>query len=212
MDRLIKSCEAEMHVKEDGTFSAYGAVFDVVDQANDKILPGAFNETLKGAMPKLCNAHSWDMTVGRFNKCVEDGKGLYVEGAFNLDMPTGQDIYAAVKAGDMSGMSVGGYVRASDTETGADGVRLIKRWSKLLEISTTPFPCNEAATIVSVKQVEGITTMRDIEDSLRASGYSQRGAQMLMRKFRELLTTEQRDDEVSEIAARLASLARGTPA
>lgn len=207
MERIIKSCEADMHVKEDGSFQAYGAIFNNIDQSNDRILAGAFADTLAAdGIPKLCNAHDWSMTTGRLTKAVEDNRGLYIEGAFNLAMPTGQDIYAAVKAGDMKGMSVGGYVSSSDAERGADGVRNIKRWSKLLEISTTPFPCNDQATVISVKSIDGIITLRDVEDSLRANGYSQRAAQALIAKCRDLLQTEQHDNEVAAIAERLSKL------
>lgn len=207
MERIIKSCEAELHVKEDGSFQAYGAVFNNIDQSNDMIIPGAFTHTLSAdGIPKLCNAHDWSMTVGRFTKAVEDQKGLYVEGAFNLAMPTGQDIYQAVKAGDMKGMSVGGWVKDGDTQRGVDGVRQIKRWTKLLEISTTPFPCNDQATVISVKAVDNVVTLRDLEDNLRANGYSQRAALALISKCRELVQQEQRDADVALIAERLSRL------
>lgn len=207
MERIIKSCEADFHIKGDGSFQAYGAVFNNIDQSNDRILVGAFKDTLANdGIPKLCNAHDWSMTTGRITKAFEDQRGLYIEGAFNLEMPTGQDIYAAVKAGDMKGMSVGGYVSSSDAERGADGVRNIKRWSKLLEISTTPFPCNDQATVISVKSIQSIQTLRDIEESLKANGYSHRAASALISKCREILNGEKNDEALQSIADKLSAL------
>lgn len=206
MDKIFKSCNAEIKVSDSGFFEAYGSVFDVIDSHNDAIAPGAFAESLASGLPKFCSNHDWAVTCGRFDHCEEDSKGLFMRGRFNLDQPLGNDLYHAYKSGDQDSFSVGGYVSPADTVRNAQGVRTINKM-RLVEVSAVLVGSNPEAKAVTVKSLEHIASLTDIEDSLRAAGYSQRGAQMLMRKFKELVAADKQSEELDVIAQRLASLA-----
>lgn len=96
----------------DGTFAGYASVFDIVDNQKDIMIKGAFSATLKqgaGAV-KLLWQHQQDEPIGVFERMFEDSVGLYVEGRLLLDVQKANEAYALLKAGAVSGLSIG-YLR-----------------------------------------------------------------------------------------------------
>lgn len=169
-------------VNEDGTFSGYASVFDNLDNAFDVVQKGAFTKTLAdhaGAVPILWN-HNPNEPLGFGVKAQEDTKGLLVEGQLNLEIQKGKELHSmakmALKAGRAIGLSIG-YI-ATEYKYDGDYVRFLEEVD-LVEYSLTLFPCNEKATLTSVKSViekddadEISKKKRDIEHSLKRAGCS----------------------------------------
>ena len=89
-------------IAENGTFTGYGSVFDVVDSYNEKVAPGAFADSLaahkaKGTMPALLWQHRSAEPLGIFTLMVEDSIGLKVEGQIAMDTQRGAEAYALLK-------------------------------------------------------------------------------------------------------------------
>jgi HK97 family phage prohead protease len=200
-------------LSDDGTFSGYGAVFGNVDFWGDIVAPGAFTKSLeaaksKGRMPALLWQHNPDSPVGVWEEMREDAKGLYVEGRLlTSDVPKAREAHALLKAGALSGMSIGFLPQVWEWDEKKD-VRTLKEID-LWEVSLVTFPANDEARVADVKAVESIETVKDLERYLReAGGMSRSGAKAIMAKARATLLREaeekaKTDAEMKEIAALL---------
>lgn len=141
----IKSIDAE------GRFAGYASVFGVVDSQRDIILRGAFRETLAGRMAeiKLLWQHDMAEPIGVIERLFEDRHGLYVEGRLLLEVARAREALSLMKAGAVSGLSIG----YSPTRYTLDAETRIRRLSavELWEVSLVTFPANDAARVTVVK-------------------------------------------------------------
>jgi HK97 family phage prohead protease len=142
-------------LEPDGRFAGYASVFDVVDDQRDTIRPGAFRHTLggRGADIKLLWQHQADEPIGVFDHIFEDGRGLYVEGRLLLEVQRAREAHALLKAGAISGLSIG-YSPVRYTIDAQSGVRVLSA-VQLWEVSLVTFPANHASRVTVVKQAEG---------------------------------------------------------
>lgn len=179
-----------------GSFEGYASVFGGVDTYGDTILKGAFESTLRSnGLPKMFFGHDWSMPIGKWTSAKEDDKGLYVKGELTLGMSLANDVHAALKHDTLDGLSIGGFVKMSDFDT-TDTGRIIRKWSKLVEVSPVVFPADGAARIdaASVKgadvleAIAEIESVRDLECLLRdAAGLSKGAAVALVARAKVVL-------------------------
>lgn len=169
---------------ETGKFSGYASVFGGVDSYGDTLIKGAFESTLRTfGKPKMFFNHEWSMPIGKYLVAKEDDHGLFVDGELTPGLGLSADVRAAMLHGTLDGLSIGGYVKAGDYEDTEQG-RIIRKWTKLMEISPVVFPADGAARIdaASVKGgdfveiIEGIESIRDLESFLRDAGGLSKGA------------------------------------
>lgn len=183
--KTLKLADVNLKMEGDtGKFAGYASVFGGVDSYGDTIIKGAFEETLRvhGA-PKMFFNHEWGMPIGKYLVAKEDDIGLWVEGELTPKLSLASDVNAAMKHQTLDGLSIGGHVRAGDYEENDSG-RVIRKWTRLMEVSPVVFPADSAARIEagSVKGadyldvIEGIETIRDIESFLRDAGGLKKGA------------------------------------
>lgn len=196
-------------VKDDGAFSGYASTFGNVDSGYDVVMPGAFANSLRErpcSKIKMLWQHDTREPIGVWTKCMEDDKGLYVEGRVLKEVQRGAEAYALMKAGVIDSMSIG--FRTLESEYTQTGVRQLKEVG-LMEISLVTFPANEQATVSSVKEFNP----REMEKSLRDAGFSRADAVKAVAVFRERLrdageepAIEQRDVDPEATAALAAQL------
>ncbi len=150
-------------IDSSGTFAGYASVFNVVDNQRDIIMRGAFSQTLKGRVGdiKLLWQHQQDEPIGIFTRIFEDTLGLYVEAKLLLTVQRAQEAYALLKAGALSGLSIGySPLRYStDPKSGIRSIAEVELW----EISLVTFPANAAATVTVVKQTKADTSYPETE-------------------------------------------------
>jgi uncharacterized protein len=189
IQKTLKFDDVALKMQGDaGIFEGYASKWDGVDSYGDTILRGAFSETLKEATPKLFWNHDWSMPVGKWISVQEDSVGLYVKGELTPGLALSNDVRAAMKHGTLDGLSIGGYLKKGDYEE-KDSGRVIRKWSKLMEISPVVFPADSAARIdlASVKsgpdliaEIEEISTIKEFEYLLRnVAGLSKGAAKSL---------------------------------
>lgn len=147
---------------EEGVIEGYGSVFNVVDGHGDKVMPGAFAESLRKRMPKMLWQHRMDEPIGVWTEAREDSRGLWLRGKMAIKSEFVRDKYERIKAGALDGLSIG-YVTREDEDTGE--VRNLKRVD-LYEVSPVTIGSNEEALIAHVKNGVGLT-VRDIEQAFR---------------------------------------------
>jgi HK97 family phage prohead protease len=192
---------------DSGKFEGYGSVFGGVDSYEDTILPGAFKHVTD--LPKMFLNHDWEaIPVGKYTHMEEDSRGLLMVGELTMDMSGAKDVYAAMKHETIDGLSIGGYLQKGDYEKKDDGGRVIRKWSKLVEVSIVTFPADSAARIASVKSEDfEFCTIRDFERFLRDAGHSKSEALAIVSKARKLFQGEPESDEgLQTVIARLEQL------
>lgn len=135
------------------TLIGYAAVFerlaDIGGYFQEKIAAGAFAGAKDGDVRALVD-HDSGRVIGRTKsgtlRLSEDGTGLRVE----IDVPNttdGNDLWALVERGDISGMSFGFRVtKETWDETGDAPVRTIEAL-ELIEVSAVAFPAYDDTSI-----------------------------------------------------------------
>lgn len=118
---------ALVEVLEDGDLiiEGWAAEFEGQDRTNENFMDGAFQRGIKAFMDgsaSLCYHHKTADVLGKVLELQEvEGRGLRmrarVDGAIK-DHPTLGPLYAQIKKGTLTGLSVGGYFKRKLTEAG----------------------------------------------------------------------------------------------
>lgn len=140
----------------DGTLEGLASTFgDPADAYGDVIDPNAFDATLRevkvrGETPLMLWSHDPDRPIGRWTELRASPQGLFVAGQLNLESSGGRDAHAHLKAGDLSGLSIGYRVSPGGSTLRKDGTRLLTAL-ELVEVSVVAIPANRGARVTSVK-------------------------------------------------------------
>jgi hypothetical protein len=221
----MKTKDFALQVKDlsdDGTFEGYGSIFGNVDSYGEKVMPGAFVESLarhkrEGSNVLMLWNHDAHQPIGVWEDLAEDAKGLWGKGRFLLDIQRAREVHTLAKNKAIGGLSIG--YREEDTDQ--DGaVRLLKKLN-LYEISPVTFPANRRARIEAVKSErmdEFARRIRDgepppvkeFEDILREAGVPKAMAvQIASVGYAKAIRSESEGSKAKEPAAFLQALLRG---
>jgi len=135
-------------------FSCYGNVKGNVDHARDRVVEGAYRDSITrhktaGTMPKMFWMHDpWSTPVGVWTSMEEDSKGLYMEGRFS-NTPKGVEQYELYKDGALDSFSIGYKVNEEAYNSTLKCNDLIK--IDIIEVSSVTFACNEESRLVGIK-------------------------------------------------------------
>lgn len=182
-------------VSDTGEFEGYGSVFGVKDSYSDIVVPGAFQKSLgswseKGRLPALLWQHNMSEPIGVYTEMREDATGLYVKGRLLIDDdPLAKRAHAHMKAGSLSGLSIG-YI-LNDWEYDRDKGGWLLKEIDLWEVSLVTFPANDEARISEVKSLleKGETPPPSkVERALREVGFSGSQAKAFMAKGYSAIT------------------------
>lgn len=191
-----------------GTFEGYASVFGVVDSDGDIIMPGAFKKALSSQSRQVgmfFNHRTWELPVGKWLSLEEDSKGLLTRGELTPGLSVSTDLRAAMEHKTVEGMSVGFTVLKDDFDLIGTG-RSFKNVQALREISICTFPANEQATVESMKSLESIITIRDVEHWLRDSaGLSKSQALGFIARIKSAVRSDSEGGEITAILDRLKS-------
>ena len=166
----------------DRTFSCYGNVKGNIDHALDRVVDGAYRDSVAahkaaGTMPKFFWMHDrWSPPIGVWTKMEEDSKGLYLEGKFS-DTPRGDEIYKLYKDTALDSFSIGYSVQEEKWNSVLQCNDLLK--ISLKEISAVTFACNEESRLVDIKSKLGegkVLTKAELRELLESvpAGLSKR--------------------------------------
>ncbi len=149
-------------LSEDGSIEGYASLFGEIDQARDMVMPGAFAQTLKSRglrkIPMLFQ-HDPAEPVGVWLELTEDFRGLRARGRLIPDVARGRELLALLRAGALSGLSIGyRTVRGSiDPKTRVRRLHQVDLW----EISIVTFPLLAGARVSAVKDAPRVTRQRN---------------------------------------------------
>ncbi len=181
-------------------FSGYASVFGGVDSYGDTVMPGAYTNTLADRdRPIQMRWNHYGPVIGKWTEIREDEKGLYVEGELTPGHSAAEDVYASLKHGSVTGLSIG-YRVVQSKEVEAGKRELIEM--ELVEISPVEAPADNAAHVGSVKSViDEAKSLKDYERILRDAGLSRADATALVSGMKALFLSEsEAKDETAEIA------------
>ena len=182
-------------------FSGYAAAFGNIDAYGDVIEPGAFAQFLSDAnsgkqpWPAMLSQHGGmmsvtaeDMTpVGVWTSLVEDGAGLKAEGIL-ADTPRGRELHTLMKMSPrpaIDGLSIGYIAKKYEPRSKPEDPRRRLTQIDLIEISPVTFPANRNARVASVKNIEELCTISEIEDLLRdVGGFSRTEAKTIVARVK----------------------------
>lgn len=191
-----------------GFFSGYASVFGGVDSYGDTVIPGAYAGTLESRKrPVQLRWNHYGEVIGKWIDIRETEKGLWVEGELTPGHSKAEDVYASLKHGAISGLSIG-YRINKGIPNATGGVDLHE--IDLVEISVVESPADIAAQIGDVKAfLDSLQSYKECEGFLREScGLSRSDATMLVNRIKAIAHGE-RDAQIkqsSEIAQAIAQL------
>jgi HK97 family phage prohead protease len=135
-------------VGDAGQFTGYASVYGIVDDQNDVVEAGAFTKTMRERpeVPILWR-HDHNEIIGK-GTLVDSESGLIVNGQLSLGLQSAKDAYTRLKDGLVKGLSIGYKAIAPVMSKGKRMLREIK----LYEVSLVPFPSNDLALVMSVKE------------------------------------------------------------
>lgn len=210
-----------LHIKaagDDGSIEGYGSVFGVRDAYDDVIAAGAFGKSLSdhkaaGTLPAMLWQHDSAQPIGIWTEMVEDEKGLRIKGQLALETVRGKEAHALLKLGALNGLSIGFVSKqwAYDQTTDVRSLTEVDLW----EVSLVTFPANRASRITQVKSadIDGLTTIRQLERTLRDAGLSDSEAKAFVAKAKRIATEERDAQDVAaalQAASRLVQSIRST--
>lgn len=168
-------------------FEGYASTFNNIDYGNDVVIRGAFSDSLsKNSQVPILWGHRMDyFPLGVTIELYEDNKGLFVKAKLPKADPRITSVIAQMKIGSIREMSIGYFVE--DYEINKNGIRELKKIN-LFEISLVTKAMNSQALVTGFKSFE---TLRDIEQTLKANGFSNNEAKTLISKIKEF--SNQRD-------------------
>ncbi|AOF88265.1 HK97 family phage prohead protease [Sinorhizobium sp. RAC02] len=207
MDLETKFAKIEADaVAEDGTISGYASRFGMKDHGGDIVVAGAFAKSLTERRPLMLWSHDLQQPIGMWTKSEEDAVGLRVEGKLALTTAKGREAYDLLKMGAINGMSIG----YKAIKTGREGAARLLKEVALFEVSITPLPMLDSATIDAVKSVDDIISAtksgdfaplkRAVEGALRDAGFPAWLAKAQAALAPQALGDGSRDASASEIA------------
>lgn len=188
MNRKVRNFTFDVkEVDEEGHFSGYASVYNVIDAYREVVAPGAFANSLRkwqsrGRLPPALWQHRSAEPVGPFTKMVEDEHGLYTEGTLLVnDVQRAREARALMKSKTVDGMSIG--FNSITEEWNSETKLLTLKEVDLWEVSIVTFPANQESLITEVRSmfVDGQTpSIKEIEEILRDAGFSRTQAKALV--------------------------------
>lgn len=211
-----KSALSLLTDKPEGFICGYASKFGGIDSYDDTIERHAYDEVIKGSLPKMFFNHlSWGaVPIGNWTKWEVDATGLYVEGQLNMSLQSARDVYEGIKFGSIDGMSVSIRMSYDDFWYDDYGIRHVKNVQSIREISVVTFPSDDAARIINFKSgdMPDFSSVRDVEHYLRDSGFSRSQAVAFISKAKSAFSNERQrdaeDQELSNISSMLDDIIR----
>jgi HK97 family phage prohead protease len=158
--RETKSFHGELKADGDGIVEAIVSVYGNIDSYNERVMPGAFANSLAAKLPTGVLSHDWNNPVAttlsveellpgdpRLPENVKGNGGLYIKGQFFEDIPSSWEAYLKIKRGLFREFSIGYNVVKDGFK---DGVRELYELD-LHEWSPVLVGANPATSLLAVK-------------------------------------------------------------
>ena len=151
--------EAAKSGDDPGTLTGWASVYNVIDQQDDVVLPGAFRKTLaewrtsKRVIPLTADhTNTSEGVIGSLAKADDTAYGLRTTFKF-ASTQKAQDARSLARDGHLTGLSIWGAIHQKSMDTVAGkSVRLLKELG-LAFVGLTPMPANTDSLVLTAKSV-----------------------------------------------------------
>lgn len=195
--------------------NGYATKFGNVNCYGFRIAQGAYSELIASGVKPLMffNHNSWSVPIGRWDSLEENARGLKVSGVLTQGVSLASDVYAALRAGTVDGLSVSiGW--NSEDESEEDGILTLSKISALDEISIVTFPADSKARVSQVlsaddidERIESLATVRDLETFLKEVAHlSKRQSGWLLSKAKACFAADTRRDDALKAQSELQAI------
>lgn len=151
-----------------GIVTGYCSTFDVLDDHNDIILPGAYKRTINAWGPngkkriKALKMHDPAWPVGRPLILKEDEFGLYHETQFSMGNSVAKDTFQLILDGVIQEQSIGYDVILYEMDGDVRKLKELRLW----EYSFLLWGANSNTLITGVKGVDSLEKYKSLKDSM----------------------------------------------
>lgn len=151
---------------DDGSIEGTAVSFNTVDSYRTEFAPTAFN--VSGRSIPMLWSHRQDDVIGSWSSFEVRDHGIVAKGKLNLSVAKALEVRSLLKAGDISGLSIG-FSTVKD-ERRSNGVRRITE-ARLHEISIVAFPSVPGSGITKIRTSTGNDHARAVAfiDACRAA-------------------------------------------
>ena len=213
----LKFCQLQA-IDQNGEWkiSGYATVYGNRNSYGFQIRKGAYSKLLsEGVNPKMFFNHdSYAVPIGKWTDLHEDEIGLKVEGVLTKGVSQAEDIYHAVKAGTVDGLSVGIAWKAADEVELGDGTIEVTAIARLSEISVVTYPSDGKARVTQVlsadevdEKIEALQSVRDLENFFHDEfQLSKRQSGWLLSKAKACFAAEKSRDDSQKAQKELAAV------
>lgn len=150
--------------QEFGQVECYGAIFDNVDDGNDRINKGAFTRTIQNSKARAKSRekkyilpilwqHDTNELIGGWYDLKEDETGLLCKGEIALATQRGREYYALAKAGMSDQFSIIYDIPSGGAKYDKSGVRDLTE-VRLFSIDVVTFAMNDETKLVRIKSMD----------------------------------------------------------
>lgn len=152
MELERKQFAANVQSGDQGEITALVSCFNNTDFANEKVMPGAFKNSLGRKLPRGVWAHDWSQPIAKTLEARETDEGLVIKGQFNLDTQRGREAFSDIKFGIIDEFSIGYRVVKDSFDAESKDIRQLDEVD-LYEWSPVLVGMNPATTLLSVKEL-----------------------------------------------------------
>jgi len=142
--------KASIGITETGEIEGLAWPFGTTDQVGDSIERGAFDAPASVAM---YHEHDPAQAIGVWSEITETAEGLRCKGKLLIhDVPRARKVADLIRSGEIGGLSIGFITKSAQRTVKGRTIRALS----LREISVVKTPCNEGATVLSLKSAPTI--------------------------------------------------------
>jgi len=189
----MKHKEMNVQIKalgDEGVIEAYLNNFNFIDRVRDNTQKGAFSNSIKqigerGYNLPMLFQHMHEKIVGHWESLQEDDEGLKAVGKVNLDTELGREMWALIKAGSLSGVSIGYKTIREEWDRATKSNKLLEL--ELVEASLVSVPCSDISRIQLVKTYLNngdLPSQPELEKCLKEAGLTNSQSKMIVSKYR----------------------------
>ena len=175
-----------------GKFEGYLSVFGGVDSYGDTVHKGAYEDTLKNRKrPVRLRWNHYGPVIGKYTEMFEDDTGLFVRGELTPGHSVASDVLSLLKHGAIDGLSIGyQIIDSSDKSTGGKDLYKLN----LIEGSIVEDAADLNAKITSVKSIEEVVSLKELEAIARSKGFTRNEATAFVSKARSIPHGDREDE------------------
>lgn len=153
------ACALELKsISEQGEFEGKASVYNVVDEGDDLVVPGAFTKTLSSSQERPLYWEHKEI-IGTV-ELRDSPSALLVKGRLSLGVRRADEALILLRTKAVKGLSIGYKNIQSDFQGTVRRLKELALW----EVSLTGLPMNRQAVVTAVKAADIARLSREIQE------------------------------------------------